>query len=170
MNLKLKFCTLIAILTATAAAHAFTIDFNSISADFSHGTTVTSSSSLTVNVAGYGNVSFEVTNTDSLIVDNHHSSGGGPTQDSLEIDSDETVIVTFLGAPALNVDFEIIGIDGGESSEASYFAGTDDYRYTPGIGTDGTGIARVTWNTVPEPSSSLLVLLGMSSLILRRRR
>jgi len=167
--MNLKFCTLIASLAVTTAAHAFTIDFNALQVD--HGTTVTSSTPLTVNVAGYGQVKFEVTNPDVLIVETHHSNGAGqPLQNSLELDSDETVVVTFLGAAALNVDFDIIGIDGGESTEASYFAGSDDYRYTPGVGTDGTGIARVTWNTVPEPSSSLLVLMGASSLILRRRR
>ncbi len=167
--MNLKFCTLIASLAVTTAAHAFTIDFNALQVAF--GTTVNSSTPLTVNIAGYGDVKFEVTNLDELIVDKHHSDGAlAPLQNSLELDSDETVVVTFLGAAALNVDFDIIGIDGTESTEASYFAGADNYQYSPGAGIDGTGIARVTWNTVPEPSSSLLVLVGAGSLILRRRR
>ena len=162
--MNLKFAILIASVAVTTAAQAFTIDFNALQVD--HGTTVTASTPMMVNVAGYGEVKFEVTHSDALIVETHQSNRERlPLQSSQELDSTETVVVTFLEAPALNVDFDIIETDSAESREASYFAGTGDSRSTP-----DSGIARITWNTVPEPSSSLLVLVGASLLILRRRR
>ena len=80
------------------------------------GTIVTAATPLTVNGAGYGDVKFEVANADSLIVAANHQNGSGTNMNSLELDAGEIVWVTFLGPQALNVSFDIIGINNGESA------------------------------------------------------
>ena len=165
--MKTKFLTLIAMGTATAIGQAFTIDFNALDVPF--GTTVDSATPLTVAVAGYGDVRFDVPAGTVLEVAKHFSNDGGTTfQNSLELDPAEVVLVTFLGPTALNVDFDIIGVSSGENTAGVQFSSTE-YQYSPGGG-DGTGIAAISWNTIPEPSSSLLVLVGAGALILRRRK
>ncbi|MFK7910878.1 MAG: PEP-CTERM sorting domain-containing protein [Akkermansiaceae bacterium] len=162
--------TLLSTLMATAAAasmtQAFTIDFNALVVPTN--TTVTVGSSLTIPVSGYGNVRFETVGTDSLVVGNKYSNGSGTFQNSLELDPGETVIVTFLGPDELNVNFDIIGLGFNESANTA-ITGPSEYQMQA-IGGDGIGLAAVSWDAVPEPSSSLLILMGASSLILRRRR
>lgn len=165
--MKTKFLTLIALGAATAISQAFTIDFNALEVPL--GTTVTQATPLTVTVAGYGDVKFEVANPDVLVVATNHQNDSGTFMNALELDAGETVLVTFLGPQALNVDFDIIGINAGESANPVPVGfGGDEYQLDA-IGGNGVGIAAISW-TVPEPSSSLLVLVGAGSLILRRRR
>jgi len=170
--MKSTFLTLSLSIAAAATTQAFTIDFNALVVPL--GTTVSAGSPLTINVAGYGDVKFAVGGSDVLIVDTNHSNDGGTTfQNSLELDSGESVLVTFLGPQALNVDFDIVGLDSGESAQPTPFGltGTDYLlNVIGGSGTDGVGIAAISWDTVPEPSSSFLVLVGAGALILRRRR
>lgn len=183
--MKVKLFTLLASASAMTMAGAFTIDFNTL--QVSDGVTtsgftmsdVSAGNPQLVNVPGYGNVRFEVgpATSDVLTVGSTYSNDGGTTfQQSLEIGADEKVIVTFLGVEALDVDFDIIGIGSGENSApVKSFSTFNEYEYFPGDagpGTsgDGTGIAAISWTTVPEPSSSLLVLVGAGSLMLRRRR
>ena len=89
---------------------------------------------------------------------------------SLELDAGEIVWVTFLGPQALNVSFDIIGINNGESATPVYIGSGGDIHQLEAIGGNGVGTAAITWDAVPTPSSSLLVLVGSGSLILRRRR
>lgn len=181
--MKLKLFTLIASAAAMTAASAFTIDFNTL--QVSDGTTTTGFSIGTISggspqvvtVPGYGDVRFEVAPASSDVVQlgSSYSNDGGTTfQQSLEVDASEVVVVTFLGDEALNVDFDIIGISSGENT-APVKTGSQEYQYNPGSGGpsspgDGAGIAAISWTAVPEPSSSLLVLVGAGSLLLRRRR
>lgn len=181
MNVRLL--TLLTSAATMTMAGAFTIDFNTL--QVSDGVTtssftisdVTDTSPQIVTVPGYGDVRFEVApaSGDVLPVDSNYSNDGGTTfQQSLEIDADEVLVVTFLGVEALSVDFDIIGIGSGENT-APIVSGFNEYQYSPGDagpGTsgDGTGIAGISWNIVPEPSSSLMVMLGAGSMLLRRRR
>ncbi len=167
--MKAKLFTLLTTMAATVGIQAFTIDFNGLVVPLL--TTVDSTTPLVINVAGYGDVRFEVgpASPDVLVVDTNHSNDGGTTfQNSLELDPAETVLVTFLGPQAINVDFDIIGINAGESATPVPF-GSSEYQLDA-IGGDGVGIAAISWNVVPEPSSGLLVVVGVSSLMLRRRR
>ena len=167
--MKVTFTTLLATAAAATMAQAFTIDFNALVVPL--GTTVTAGSPLTINVAGYGDVRFEVGGSDSLVVATNHSNDGGTTfQNSLELDAGESVLVTFLGPQAMNVNFDIIGINAGESANPVPVGVAGNEYQLDAIGGDGVGIAAISWDAVPEPSSSLLVLVGASSLILRRRR
>lgn len=160
--------TLFAAATLTMSAQAFTIDFNSLVVP--EGTTVNGVTPLVINVVGYGDVRFEVgpASGDVLVVDDTHKNDSGTFTYSLELDAGETVLVTFLGSQAINVDFDIIGIDNGESANLSQFSASE--FQLDAIGGDGVGIAAVSWDTVPEPGSSLLILIGAGSMILRRRR
>ena len=167
--MKTKLFTLFATMAATLGLQAFTIDFNGLVVP--RLTTVDASTPLVINVAGYGDVRFEVgaASPDVLVVDTNHSNDGGSTfQNSLELDPGETVLVTFLGPQAINVDFDIIGINNGESATPVPFGSSE--HQLEAIGGDGVGVAAISWNVVPEPSSGLLVLVGVSALMLRRRR
>lgn len=173
--MKIKTLLIAAIsLSATALSQAFTIDFNGLVVPL--GTKVTATTPLTVNVAGYGDVLFEVGGTDVVQVGDSYSNDGGTTiRNSLEMDPGDTVIVTFLAADALDVDFDIIGVTSGEEIvqiTKVAFRSFEFHQVTTigNEGTDGAGIAAVSWTTVPEPSSAALGMLGLGALVLRRRR
>lgn len=171
-----RLLTLLASAATMTMAGAFTIDFNNLMV--SDGTTPSSFSfdpvdgttSQTVTVPGYGDVRFEVgpTSGDELQVGFAFSNDSGTITQSLELGATETVVVTFLGPTALNVDFDIIGIDAGENSSVAALL-PNEFQYGPPNG-DGAGIAAISFEAVPEPSSSLLVILGAGSMLLRRRR
>ena len=159
-------------LSASAATQAFTIDFNALVEPL--GTTVTSATPLTIDVTGYGPVRFEVAPSDVVEVGQTHSNDSGTIVNSLEMDSGERILVTFLGPEALNVNFDIAGINPGEEAVdiSNHIIRTNEYQVSTigNEGSDGTGLAAVSWNVVPEPSSALLGGLGAGLLILRRRR
>lgn len=172
--MKVKTLLIAAIsLGASALSQAFTIDFNALEVPF--GTTVDSANSLTVNVAGYGDVLFEVGGTDVVQVGNTYSNDAGTTiVNSLEMDAGDTVLVTFLGPDALNVDFDIVGLTPGEEVVQITQHAIRTFEFQVGTignpGSDGAGIAAISWTSVPEPSSALLSMLGVGALVLRRRR
>lgn len=173
--MKAIFTSLMATAAAASMASAFTIDFNGPTmpdgSPWASPLTVTSGSPLTVNVPGYGSVTFEVGSGVTLERGNAHSNDGGTTfQNSLQLDPGEAVVVTFVGPAAMNVNFDIIGINAGDAPSAVPSVGTPNEFQVSTTGGDGVGIAGISWDAVPEPSSSLLVLVGAGSLILRRRR
>ena len=167
--------TLIAALSlaASAVSQAFTIDFNALVVP--SGTTIDAGSSpLIIDVVGYGPVSFEVAPSDVVEVGQTHTNDSGTIVNSLEMDPGERILVTFLGPEALDVNFDIAGINPGEESVdiSNHIIRTNEYqiRTIGNEGSDGVGLAAVSWNVVPEPSSALLGGLGAGLLILRRRR
>ena len=167
--MKTTLSTLMATTAAATMAQAFTIDFKALVVPL--GTTVTSGSPLTINVSGYGDVRFEVGGSDSLVVGTTHSNDGGTTfQNSLELDPGERVLVTFLGPQAMNVNFDIIGIDSDETATPIEIGFSGDEFQLDAIGGNGVGIAAISWDAIPEPSSSLLVLMGVGTLLFRRSR
>ena len=159
-------------LAASAVSQAFTIDFNALVVP--SGTTITSATPLTINVAGYGDVRFEVGGSDVVEVGNTHANDSGTVVNSLEMDPGERILVTFLGPTALNVNFDVAGINPGQDvvQVTQHVIRTSEYQVSTvgNPGSDGTGLAAVSWTTVPEPSSALLGTLGAGMLILRRRR
>lgn len=181
MNAKLL--TLIASTAAMSMASAFTIDFNTLT--LSDGTTpsgftintIDSNSPQTVTVPGYGDVLFQVASgsSDSISVGSTFTNDAGTIQQSLELGSFETIVVTFLGADVLDVDFDIIGVSTGQNAAPSVDAlDRNQFQYSPNTpapgGTEGAGIAAISFTAVPEPSSSLLIVIGAGSMLLRRRR
>ena len=71
----------------------------------------------------------------------------------------------------------IVDADGTKFASSAVYSGTD-YVYTPPDGTPGkasfsvAGVAYTTFGTspVPEPTSGMLVLVGLAGLMLRRKR
>lgn len=172
MKIKTLLITAVS-LAASALSQAFTIDFNALVVP--QGTTIDSGTPLTINVTGYGDVRFEVGGTDVVQVGTTYSNDAGTTiVNSLEMDAGDKILVTFLGPEALNVDFDIAGLTPGEEvvQITQHAIRTFEFQVNTigNPGSDGAGIAAVSWTAVPEPSSALLGLLGAGTLILRRRR
>ena len=148
------------------AGSAFTLDFVGYL-----GTSVPPT--LTIPVAGYGNVSFTAAPGKTLVVDEAHKDEDGFGAPSLSFDEGDTVIVTFDGDEPLNVFYSFVGVSNGEifTNQDNPAGGQSDILTLSGSG-DGAGLYKISWQTqpIPEPSSSLLGVLGMSLLIFRRRR
>ncbi len=159
-------------LAATAVSQAFTIDFNALA--LPSGTSISSVTPQAINVAGYGLVLFEVPAPDVVQVGQVHANDSGTIKNSLEMDPGERIRVTFLGPKALNVNFDVAGINPGFDAVAISNIGDNPQKFQLDMignpGSDGAGLAAVSWTAVPEPSSALLGGLGAGLLILRRRR
>ena len=142
-----------------SVASAFSFNFLGVA----NGTPVPPT--LTVNVPGYGDVSFTAIGASVLTVD---SSFGSNT---LVFDSGDTVRVTFL-----NQSFDDITLNTTDVGITEFFQASNitpnsiDFTLNGPIGGNGAGIEQINFNAVPEPSSSLLGVLGASLLVLRRRR
>lgn len=150
-------------LFAAAQAHAFTLDFVGV-----NGANLPPSP-LVISVFGYGEVSFAPGfGTSALEVGNQYQNDAGTVRTSLEMDANESIVVTFLGADPLNVDFDIIGLGVGESVGLVQLSSTS--FIVSAQGGDGAGLQSVSWGAVPEPSSALLGAAGALILTLRRRR
>jgi hypothetical protein len=188
-QMKLK-TTLIAALSlaAMATSQAFTIDFDSlriISVDetpqfvgFSPFTlSEAGTTTLTMDVAGYGNVTFTLVagSTDVQVGQQFAGELDSAPRNSLEFTDGGKVTVTFEGAAPLvaeDPEFSYTANNGGTPSDR--ITDTDlggnvwQLEYT-GAG-DGAGLTKIEWNVVPEPSSAALGALGMSMILLRRRK
>lgn len=165
--------SLIAALTCglSATSSAFTLDFLSVPT----GTTLPPT--LTINVPGYGNVSFNPVSGSSLVVDDRHEldNPGITSSPSLNFDTGEGVILTFLGAQPTGIDFVFVGANVGEFFTPVQGASVNEFIITlNGAASEpnksGAGIYQIGFNQVPEPSASLLGVLGASLLVIRRRR
>lgn len=143
-------------------ANAFTLDFVGV-----NGATLPPSP-LVINVFGYGEVSFAPGFGSALEVGNQYQNDAGTVRTSLEMDANESIVVTFLGADPLNVDFDIIGLGVGESVGLVQLSSTS--FIVSAQGGDGAGLQSVSWGAVPEPSSAFLGSAGALLLALRRRR
>ncbi|MFK7910733.1 MAG: PEP-CTERM sorting domain-containing protein [Akkermansiaceae bacterium] len=159
-------------LAATAVSQAFTIDFNALA--LPSGTSITSTTPQAINVTGYGLVLFEVPSPDEVQVGQIHANDSGTIKNSLEMDPGERIRVTFLGPKALNVDFDVTGVNPGFDQVNVTNIGDNPQKFQIDMignpGSNGAGLAAVSWTAVPEPSSALLGGLGAGLLILRRRR
>ena len=146
---------------------AFTLDFNAVTL----GQTV--QPTLIVNVPGYGDVQFDAnSSTSQLVVDDAYRNDNGFGAPSLSFDSGDSLKVTFLAAQPLDVDFDYVGVNPGEAFLTSTTADPNVFNvslFASGA-SDGAGLYQISFNQVPEPTTSLLGVIGGSLLILRRRR
>lgn len=145
------------------ASSAFTLDFVGYLGE-------TVPPTLTIPVAGYGSVSFDASPGSTLIVDESHEDEDGFGAPSLSFDEGDTVIITFNGAEPLDVFYSFVGVSNGEifTNQDNPNGGQSDIMTLSGSG-DGAGLYKVSFQ-VPEPSTSLLGALGLSLLVIRRRR
>lgn len=143
-------------------AAAFTLDFSS-----DVGASIPPD--LTVNVFGYGDVEFSAGFGSVLEVGNKFQNDDGSAAASLQMVGGDTVNITFLGTQPLNVDFDFVGVGVGEVFQ-TFQTGPQSYFVALQSSANGAGIASVSFNVVPEPSTALLSLVGAFALALRRRR
>ena len=186
--MKLK-TTLIAVLSlaCTAISQAFTIDFDSLQVDPGgtiSATTITATDPITVDVNGYGTVTFSIASgADPVYVDDNFSPDTtipiAPDQ-TLEFYGNDVVTVTIEGLTPLKPTDGTIGFrfgqagddsEGGADSLVSSKVDDNEYELSlSGLQSGGAGLTYIEWNVVPEPSSAALGALGMSMILLRRRK
>lgn len=150
---------------AFSNVNAFTLDFAGYEGLVMGGTPVT------IHVPGYGQLAFEAASGSSLVINSVYLNDNGFGAPSLSFDENEAVKITFLGLDPLNVDFDFVGLSSGEDFvvQTDLFMPHANLVTLRGSG-DGAGIYAVSWNTVPEPASATLGMLGVLTLALRRRR
>ena len=188
-NMKLK-TTLIAVLslacTAISNAGSFSINFDT-GVVFPGGTNIPAGftqldqgAPLVVTVNGYGTVKFENIGTNqSIFVNGNNAAFGGVPQQNLNFEINDKIRVTFAGAALES------GPDWFTAGESSSLGVQDNLIEKPEglsglvhtvtydgtqVQAGGAGITSVQWTVIPEPSSSALGALGMSMILLRRRR
>jgi hypothetical protein len=182
MKLKTTLASLIS-LAAIATSEAFVIDFNDTAKTFSDavdsvGSTINTTTGITINVTGYGNVvitTSTVASSVNLNVGNKYSDGG-LNINSIELDNNgDQVTVTFptdvivFSAQSLGEDTsEGLDVDGAIPGNVH----TITANLVPTVGNEvpGIGIQALQFDIVPEPSSAALGALGMSMILFRRRR
>lgn len=152
-----------AILTLLAAfcfnAQAFTLDFVAF-----NGTNLTSPSTLTVPVAGYGSVIFSTLPGQTIAINNTHG------DIAANLDAGETLTVTFVGDPLDGGTFSFIGINiGGNDVINNTAISSNTFALNLSAG-DGVGLQSISWQAIPEPSTTMLGAIGMLAIALRRRR
>ena len=166
-----------------ATSQAFVIDFNDVLGTFSDandkvGDTIDTSTGITISVVGYGDVVIKtstVANSTDLTVGNAYSDGGLNIY-SIEMNNNgDQVTVTFpsdvvlFNAQSLDQDTsEGLIVDG--SLPGNVHTITASLIATNGNETPGIGIQAIKFDVVPEPSSAALGALGMSMILLRRRK
>ena len=179
--MKLK-TTLIAAfsMAAMATSQAFSIDFNDTFQTYSNaiskvGQTITGTP-LIITVAGYGDVMFTSSTTGGNFIGDQYKDGALRIN-SIEFDTNgEKVTVTF---PTDVVIFTKSDLGGGNNEKIevdgtlpgkvhTLTANLQNSAAKPAG--DGLGVRAISFDIVPEPSSSALGALGMSMILLRRRR
>ena len=179
--MKLK-TTLIAVLSlaCTAISQAFSINFDDVGEIYSNastkvGQTITGTP-LIISVVGYGDVTFTSSTVGGIVI------GPRYTDNALEVNSIEfdnngdRVTVTF---PTEVVIFKTSNM-GEDSNEDIETFGTLPGKVHDMVANlqvsalnpagDGLGVQAIYFDVVPEPSSAALGALGMSMILLRRRR
>lgn len=164
MKTKLPLITALS-LGLCSTGSAFTLDFVGLL-----GTSLPPNP-LTISIPGYGEVQFRSAIGSPLIVDNAHENSNGFGAPSLSFDSGEAVQVTFIGLQPIDVNFDFVGVSVGESFsiQPDLFIEQAFVLQLQGGG-DGAGLYQISWNQVPEPTTSLLGAMGCALLVLRRRR
>ena len=159
---------LVALAALCVQAQAFfTLDFTAY-----NGTTITPGSPLTIAVAGYGNVTFSVPVDPLTIATGVYVPGSDVT---LQMPIGRPVIVSFDGpyAPTDLTNDVFFSFNGLNLSNETLNISIIDSRTlmvtVNGTG-NGAGMRNVTFDAIPEPSTTALGALGVLAMALRRRR
>jgi PEP-CTERM motif len=131
-----------------------------------------------VSVPGYGELIFETAAGSPLVI----SSGYENPQDGLmpliRFDGNDAIRVTFNGARVFNVEFYFASLSGNDGVEVADLTQSDlsipqTFRITlRGTSDSVADLYAITWNSqsVPEPSTTLLGMVGVAGLVFRRCR
>ncbi len=143
------------------SASAFSLDFSA----FSLGQQL--NNDLVVAVPGFGNVRFTESTAppSSLEIAQDQAPFNG-----ISFDGGEDLIVTFEGGPVTDVNFAFAGLESGESFSVTTLSNPDDGTRRISFTGDSASLIAVSFESVPEPSSTLLVALSALGLVGRRRR
>lgn len=142
-----------------AQAQAFTLDFLAY-----NGSSIVGPATLNVPVAGYGNVVFSTFSGQTISINNTHGAVAA------NLDAGETLVVTFIGDPLLDGTFSFIGLNiGGNDNIDTSSISSNTYALNLVSG-DGVGLQSITWQAVPEPSTTLFGAMSVLAIALRRRR
>ncbi len=143
----------------SAVGSAFTLDFS--------GLNVGDALPQTINVPGYGTVSFAPTNGSLSI--QQFAPGA---EKAIAFDFADAISITFNNAIPINVTNQYIGVNPGESF--IFLPDAVDPKVFSlsmgGVSTSQAGLQSVVFDAVPEPSTSLLGAMGVALLVIRRRR
>jgi len=171
-------------MAAIATSQAFMINFgtgNVVPDGTNVGTNITISdgNDLVVKVVGYGDVTFSYIGANQLgaVESGTQYAGqfGEPPASSLEFGFGDVVQVTFEGSTDFSTDpfFAVAGVNSNDLNRQDVSTEKDGSVWNltyAGAENTGAGLVSVTWDAVPEPSSAALGALGMSMILLRRRR
>lgn len=136
---------------------AFTLDFT--------GFAVNTPLPLTVNVPGYGSVSFAALGSPQQI--QNFSPG---TIKAIGFTQNQQISITFNDATPIDVTNQYVGVNTGETFFFNTGGNANEFTLQL-LGTGASaGLQSITFEQVPEPSASLLGAMGGILLVLRRRR
>lgn len=153
---------------SSMSASAFTVDFNALS-----GAIFSSSSpnSISVPIAGYGDVVLTAELGSTLEVNEEFTNDLGDMITAVRFDGSDAVTVQFNGSTPLNVDFDYVGISVGENLNASATSSPTsfDLAFSSADPDAAAGLRSISFDSVPEPSTALLGCVSLLGLLRRQR-
>lgn len=161
---------------STLGASAFTFDFLSqMGTELADPAGAGQVGSFDIDVPGYGTVTFSANPGSDLVVDeNFNEFDGGPFK-TLRFTDGDSVNVTFNDATPAEISIDYIGVGLTEDFAISNIVNNPgsysfDIDFSSGALGDapGAGIQKVSF--IPEPSSSLMMVLAGIGFAARRRR
>ena len=130
-----------------------------------------------VSVPGYGELIFESAEGSPLVISSSYENPQDGSLPIVRFNPNDAVKITFNRAGISEVEFHFAGLSKNEGFEIADL--TNVGRHIPQAfkinlqsEVDGADLYAVTWNTqsIPEPSSVVLGMTGVTGLLFRRRR
>jgi hypothetical protein len=141
-------------------AQAYTLDFIGY-----NGSSIVAPATLNIPVPGYGTVVLSTLPGQTLSINNTFGAV------AVNMDPTETLVVTFVGDPITGGSFDMIGLNL-DSSDGLVVTpiSSNTYQFVMGASGDGAGLRSISWEAVPEPSTTLFGAFSVLALAARRRR
>jgi hypothetical protein len=128
---------------------------------------------VSIFVPGYGELIFQAAIGSVLVVNSAYQNDNGFGGPSLNFDENESIKITFNGLEPLKAQAVFVGVSAGEDFivEKDLFT-PQAFNITFRGSGDGAGLYAIGWTVeaIPEPTSALLGLIGITVFAFRRRR